>query len=68
MLIWLPSGRKAKLSDFAQGETFNDLESAVIHAMNAVPRGVLASVCCDKKFVLSPEDISMAHAQFKGGD
>ena len=65
VLIWLPSGRKARLSDFAQGEFFNDLESAISRAMNAVPREMLPWVCCDKKFVLSPEDIFAAHAQFK---
>jgi hypothetical protein len=66
VLIWLPSGRKGRLSDFTQGETFDDLESAVTRAMGATSsRGMLPWVCCDKKFVLSPEDISMAHAQFK---
>jgi hypothetical protein len=25
-LIWLPSGRKARLSDFAHGEAFDDLK------------------------------------------
>jgi hypothetical protein len=67
-LIWLPKGRKARLSDFVQAETFDDLESAVTSAMEATPsRGMLPWACCDKKFVLSPEDISMAHAQFKEG-
>ena len=66
VLIWLPSGRKARLSDFTQGESFGDLESAVTRAMDAHPsRGMLPWVCCYKKFILSPEDISMAHAQFK---
>jgi hypothetical protein len=66
-VIWLPRGRKAKLSDFAQGQSFNDLESAVAHALGAMPEGMQPWVCCDKKFVLSPEDVSMAHAQFKEG-
>jgi hypothetical protein len=66
-LIWLPSGRKAKLADFAQGETFDDLEIAVVRALDAMPKGTLPWICCDKKFVLSPEDISMAHSQFKAG-
>ena len=65
VVIWLPSGRRARLSDFAQGESFNDLESAVTRALDPMPRGMLPWVCCDKKFVLSPEDISMADAQFK---
>jgi len=65
VLIWLPSGRRARLSDFAQGESFDDLEGAVTRALDAMPRGMLPWVRCDKKFVLSPEDISMAHAQFK---
>ena len=67
VLIWLPSGRKAKLSDFAQGEPFGDLECAVARAMGAAVHGMLPWVCCDKKFVLSPEDISMAHVQFREG-
>jgi hypothetical protein len=66
-LIWLPSGRKAKLADFAQSETFDDLEIAVARALDAMPKGTLPWICCEKKFVLSPEDISMAHTQFKAG-
>jgi hypothetical protein len=66
-LIWLPSGRRAKLPDFAQGEVFTNLESAVTRALDAMPKGTLPWICCDKKFVLSPEDISMAHTQFKAG-
>ena len=66
-LIWLPSGRKARLTDFDQGEVFNDLETAVADALENVLQGALPWICCDKKFVLSPEDISMAHTQFKAG-
>jgi hypothetical protein len=64
-LIWLPAGRKARLSDFAQSQSFDDLEMAIGHALQAAPQGQHPWICCDKKFVLSPEDISMAHAQFK---
>ena len=66
-LIWLPSGRKAKLTNFAQGEAFDDLETAVTRALAVMPKGTLPWICCDKKFVLSPEDISMAHTQFREG-
>jgi hypothetical protein len=64
-LIWLPKGRKAKLPDFVQGEVFGDLETAVARALNDMPKDTLPWICCDKKFVLSPDDISMAHRQFK---
>jgi len=67
-LIWLPSGRKATLTDFAQGEAFDDLEPAVTRALAAMPAGTLPWICCDKKFVLSPEDISMVHTQFREGN
>ena len=66
-LIWLPNGRKARLSDFAQGEAFNDLETAVARGLENMPQGALPWICCDKKFVLSPEDVSMAHTEFKAG-
>jgi hypothetical protein len=58
-------GRTTK--QFAQTETFDDLEIAVARALNAMPKGTLPWICCDKKFVLSPEDISMANTQFKAG-
>jgi hypothetical protein len=64
-LIWLPAGRKARLSDFAQSQSFDDLETAVRHAVQAAPQGQHPWICSDKKFVLSPVDISMAHAQFR---
>ena len=67
VLTWLPSGRKAKLADFAQGEAFGDLASALTRAVEAKPKGTLPWICCDKKFVMAPEDISMAHAQLKEG-
>ena len=60
-----PEREESELSDLTQGESFNDLEGAVTRALDAMPRGMLPWVCCDKKFVLSPEDISTAHAQFK---
>jgi len=66
-LIWLLKGRKARLLDFAQGEVFDDLETAVARALDAMPTGTLPWICCDKKFLLSPEDISMAHTQFQAG-
>ena len=53
--------------DFTQSETFDDLEIAVARALDAMPKGTFPWICCDKKFVLSPEDISMAHTQFKAG-
>jgi hypothetical protein len=40
-LIWLPSGRKAKLTNFAQGEAFDDLETAVTRALAVMPKGTL---------------------------
>jgi hypothetical protein len=64
-LIWLPANRKARLSDFAKGELFGDLETAISHAVRTTPRGMQPWICCDKKFILSPEDISRAHAQFR---
>ncbi len=67
VLIWLPHGRRARLYDFSQGELFTDLESAVARAVEPMARGMSPWVCCDKKFVLSPEDIAEADAQFKAG-
>ena len=67
VLIWLSPGQKAKLADFAQGATFNDLESAVIRAAQATPKGMLPWICCDKKFVMGPDDISMAFGQMREG-
>jgi hypothetical protein len=63
VVIWLPKGRRARLSDFAQGELFDGLKCAVTRGLEAAPGGMQPWVCWDKKFVLSPEDVSMAHAQ-----
>jgi len=67
-LIWLPSGRKARLTDFAQGEAFDNLETAVMRALATRPKGTLPWICCDKQYVLSVADISMAHTQFRQGN
>jgi len=63
MLIWLPSGSKATLADFAQGARFDDVESAVIFAAKAPPNGMLPWVCCERQFVMNPEDIVLAFGQ-----
>jgi hypothetical protein len=46
-------------------ELFGDLETAISHAVRTTPRGIQPWICCDKKFVLSPEDILRAHTQFR---
>lgn len=46
-------------------ELFGDLETAISHAVRTILPGTQPWICCDKKFVLSPEDISRAHAQFR---
>ncbi len=67
VLIWLSSGSKAKLADFADGLAFDDLEAAILRAAQATPKGMLPWICCDKKFVMGPEDISMAFGQMREG-
>ena len=67
MLIWLPVRRRPRLSDFSKGELFTELESAVAQAVETRPRGMSPWICCDNKFVLSPDDIAEADAQFKAG-
>ena len=37
VLIWLSSGSKAKLADFADGLAFDDLEAAILRAAQATP-------------------------------
>lgn len=66
VLVWLPRGSKATPEDFARGEPWVELDHAIVHAREAVRRdGMLPWIRCDKKFVLSPEDIFAAYAQVK---
>jgi hypothetical protein len=65
VLVWLASGIKATLADFARGESCADLDSAIVRARDFMPSGMLPWICCDKKFVLSPEDVFMAYNQLK---
>ncbi len=68
-LVWLPKGAKATGNDFAKGEPWPALEDAIIHARETVraDRSV-AWIRCDKKFILSPEDIINAYGDVKRGD
>jgi hypothetical protein len=66
VLVWLPIGSKATAEDFARGELWVGLDDAIVHAREAVRRDeMLPWIRCDKKFVLSPEDIFAAYAQLK---
>jgi hypothetical protein len=67
VLIWLASGTKAKLADFAGGAAFDDLESAIMRAAQATPKGMSPWICCEKKFVMGPDDIAMAFGQMREG-
>ena len=67
-LIWLPNGSKATGADFAGGEQWPSLDDAIVHAGETVRRdGKRPWIRCDKKFVLSPDDIVAAYPGVKGG-
>ncbi len=67
VLLWLPSGRPAKGDDFAAGEAWPSLDAAILHA-GAAKRadGKRPWIRCDKKFILSPDDIAAAYPDVKG--
>ncbi len=67
VVVWLPKSQKATPADFARGEPCGDLDTAIVQARESVARraGMLPWIRCDKKFVLSPEDIFAAYAQIK---
>jgi hypothetical protein len=67
VLIFLASGTKAKLPDFEKGSAFDDLESAIMRAAQATPKGMSPWICCEKKFVMGPDDIAMAFSQMRDG-
>ena len=67
VLVWPPKGRKPTAEDFAKGEPWPDFDSAIIHAHEAARQdGRVAWIRCDKKFVMSPEDIAAAYPDVKG--
>lgn len=67
VIVWLPSGRTATDEDFEKGEPWPDFDGAIIHAREAARQdGRVAWIRCDKKFVLSPEDIAAAYPDVKG--
>ena len=65
VLVWLPTGSKATDAEFETGERWLDLDNAIIHAREARREGMEAWIRCDRKFVLSPEDVVAAYAQSK---
>jgi hypothetical protein len=68
-LVWLPKGAKASGDDFAKGEPWPTLEDAIIHARETVRADRhVAWIRCDKKFLLSPEDIVNAYGDVKRRD
>jgi len=67
VLVWIPNGSKPADEDFAKGEPWHDLDSAIVHARESVRQdGRLPWIRCDKKFVLSPDDIIAAYPEVKG--
>jgi hypothetical protein len=67
VLAWLPKGRMATGEDFEKGEPWPDFDGAIIHAHEAARQDSrVAWIRCDKKFVLSPEDIAAAYPEVKG--
>jgi len=67
VLAWLSKGRVATGEDFAMGEQWHDLDNAIIHARESARQdGRLPWIRCDKKFVLSPDDIVAAYPDVKG--
>jgi len=68
-LVWLPRGKAATAADFENGEAWDDLNAAIIHAREAKRIDDSAAwIRCDKKFVLSPPDIIAAYPDVKGTD
>jgi len=68
-LIWLPKGSKATGEDFTNGEHWNAFDDAIIHARETVRQdGWVPWIRCDKKFVLSPDDIAAAYPDVKRRD
>jgi hypothetical protein len=67
VVVWLPKSQKATPADFARGEPSDDLDTAIVRARESLARqaGMLPWIRCDKKFVLSPEDVFAAYAQIK---
>jgi hypothetical protein len=69
VLVWLPKGSKATGEDFEAGEAWQEFDGAIIHAHEMVrPDGRVPWIRCDKKFVLSPEDIIAAYPDVKRKD
>ncbi len=69
VLVWLPKGAKATGDDFAKGDPWPELDAAIIHAREAVRKDQRVPwIRCDKKFVLSPDDIIAAYTDVKGRD
>jgi len=69
VLVWLPRGAKATGDDFAKGEPWPELDDAIIHARETVREDrCVAWIRCDKKFVLSPDDIVNAYGDVKRRD
>ena len=66
VLVWLPKGSKPADEDFAKGEQWHELDNAIVHARESVRQdGRLPWIRCDKKFVLSPDDIIAAYPAVK---
>jgi len=66
VIIWLPKGSAPSEADFGAGERWHDLDDAVVYAREAGRReGFDASIRCERKYLLSPEDIVHAYAQSK---
>ncbi len=69
VLVWLPKGAKATGDDFAKADPWPDLDAAIIHARETErPDRRVPWIRCDKKFVLSPEDIIAAYGDVKHRD
>jgi hypothetical protein len=68
VLVWLPKGVRATGEDFAKGEQWPELDDAIIHAREAIRQDRhVPWIRCDKKFVLSPDDIIAAYGDVKRG-
>jgi hypothetical protein len=66
VLVWLPKGAKATGEDFAKGDSWPELDAAIIHAREAVRQDRRVPwIRCDGKFVLSPDDIVAAYGDVK---
>ncbi len=67
VLVWLPKGSKPTDEDYAKGEPWHHLDNAIVHARESERQdGKLPWIRCDKKFVLSPDDIIAAYPAVKG--